>query len=390
MTQRYDVGVIGSGPAGAACALRLARMGASVALVDEREFPREKLCGEYLNLGTIRELRELGLAEELEGAATELHGMRLFVHDEIASFPISPPAWSIARTVLDERLRAAALVAGAQPLHGRLTGIRVGDAGVALHLRDREGASRVIGVRYVVGADGMRSTVARLCRLTKPPANELFAIGGHHPTMSLGKWIEIYISPRGYLALNPLDERAANAVFVMSREHLTRASRALRDELARFSDTLTRGTHVIDNVEFDARRHAIGPLTHRTIRPTHERVLLVGDAAAFIDPFTGQGIYLALTGARLAARAIAGTLEDPDREREAWLEYARALGSAVGERELVASMMRAFLRWRLVTRRAARALRRRPGEFTFLIDAVCAKQKATPLGLAAAVGQVLR
>jgi menaquinone-9 beta-reductase len=390
MMQDYDVGVVGSGPAGAACALRLARMGASVALVDEREFPREKLCGEYLNLGTIRELRALGLGEELEGAATELHGMRLFVHDEIASFPISPPAWSIARTVLDERLRAAALAAGAQSLWGRLTNIEVGDTRVALHLRDREGASRVIRVRYAVGADGMRSTVAHLCRLTKPPDNTLFAIGGHHPTMSLGTSLEIYISPRGYLALNPLDERSANAVFVMSREHLTHASRALRDELARFSDTLTGGAHVIDSVEFDARRHAIGPLTHRTVRPTHERVLLVGDAAAFLDPFTGQGIYLALTGARLAARAIASALEDPRREREAWQEYARALGGAVSERELVASMMRAFLRWHLVTRRAARALRRRPGDFSFLIDAVCAKQKATPLALAAAVGQVLR
>ena len=195
--------------------MRLARRGVRVALLDERPFPRNKLCGEYLNLGTVRELRSLGLAERLEPQATALHGMHLHAHDGIASFPIAPAAWSLARTVLDAEVRAAALAAGASPVTGRVRGIDRGKDSVTLHLRDRSGAEQTIDARYVVGADGMHSAVARLCNLTRPSRNDAFGIGGHHPNMPLGTWIEIYTSPRGYLALNPLDG-GANALFVIT------------------------------------------------------------------------------------------------------------------------------------------------------------------------------
>jgi flavin-dependent dehydrogenase len=387
--QRFDVAVVGSGPAGAACATRLANRGARVALLDERPFPRNKLCGEYLNLGTVRELRSLGVAERLERQATALHGMHLHAHDAVASFPIAPAAWSLARTVLDAELRAAALAAGASPVTGRVRGIDRGEDSVTLHLRGRDGAGQPLEARYVVGADGMHSAVARLCNLTRPSRNDAFGIGGHHPNMPLGTWIEIYSSPRGYLALNPLDG-GANALFVMHRPHLARAGAGLREELVRFSSELTGGARVIDDIRFDAQRGAIGPLAHRTVRPACERVLLAGDAAAFVDPFTGQGIYLALVGARLAARAIETALDRPDCRRQAWHDYERALVSAVRERKLIALMMRTMVGWRIATRRATQALQRRPGDFAFLIDAVCAKTTASPWALAAAVGQALR
>jgi menaquinone-9 beta-reductase len=388
--QRFDVAVAGSGPAGAAAALRLAREGIHVALVDERPFPRNKLCGEYLNLGTVRELRALGLGLALERQATPLHGMRLFAHGESASFPISPAAWSIARPVLDAQIRDAALDAGARPILGRVRGIDVTSNGVSLHLRDSDGTNQTIQARYVIGADGMHSAVARLTGLTKPSNYAMFGIGGHHPNMPMDSWVEIYTSRHGYLALNPLDDRCANALFVMSREHLTRAGKAMRGELARFSGTLTAGKRVIDDAGFDAGRRAIGPLAHRTSSPVCERVLLAGDAAAFVDPFTGQGIYLALMGARFAAAAVSSALAHPHREREAWHTYARTLSGAVRERKTIALMMRAFVGWNVVTHRATRALRRRPGDFAFLIDAVCAKTSTTPLSLAASVGQALR
>ena len=387
--QRFDVAVVGSGPAGAAAALLLSKRGVSVALVDERPFPRNKLCGEYLNLGTIRELRSLGLAERLEPQTTALHGMHLHAHDGVASFPMTPAAWSLPRTVLDAEVRAAALAAGAHPVTGRVRRIDRSDDSVTLHVRDRDGADRTIDARYAVGADGMHSAVARLCNLTRPSHNDAFGIGGHHPNMPLGTWIEIYTSPRGYLALNPLDG-GANALFVMHRPHLARAGAGLREELVRFSHELTGGARVIDDIRFEAQRGAIGPLAHRTVRPACQRVLLAGDAAAFVDPFTGQGIYLALVGARLAAGAIETALDRPESERQAWHDYERGLVSAVRERKLIALMMRAMVRWRIATRRATQALQRRPGDFAFLIDAVCAKTTANPLALAAAVGQALR
>ena len=83
-------------------------------------------------------------------------------------------------------------------------------------------------------------------------------------------------------------------------------------------------------------------------------------------------------------------MDRPESERQAWHDYERGLVSAVRERKLIALMMRAMVRWRIATRRATQALQRRPGDFAFLIDAVCAKTTANPLALAAAVGQALR
>jgi flavin-dependent dehydrogenase len=390
MIKRFDVAIVGAGPAGSACALRLARKGARVALIDSHPFPRAKSCGEYLNLGAIRELYKLGLGDELARKAARLEGMRLFVHDELASFPISPPAWSIARTKLDTTLRTAALAAGAEPALGRLQGLEVHGDGVMLRLSERDGGSFLIDARYVVGADGMRSTVARLCGLTKRVQNGFFAIVGHHPNMAMGRWIEIYTAASGYLAFNPLDTQSANVVFVLHRSDLARAGGAMQSALRRFSERVTHGRRVVDDEQFHAQRRAIGPLAHRAVRPVYERVLLIGDAAAFVDPFTGQGVYLALAEARLAAQAIAESLDDPHREHDAWREYAHAVRGVVGERDRVALMMKTFVHFGAVARRAARCLRRRPEDFSFLIEAVCAKRSARPLELAGALGQALR
>jgi flavin-dependent dehydrogenase len=236
----------------------------------------------------------------------------------------------------------------------------------------------------------MHSAVARASGLTKRVASKRFALGGHHPDLPTQGWVEIYSSPQGYLALNPLDERACNAVFVLAQDRLARAKDDLHGELARFSQALTGGAHVVDDLRYDEGRRGIGPLAHRTVRPTGHRVLLAGDAAAFIDPFTGQGMYLALTGGRLAAAALMEALASPARERAAWARYERSLGSALRDRELVALMMRAFVGWNVATKRATRSLHRRPGDFAFLIDAVCGKVRANPLALAAAVGAALR
>ncbi len=247
--------------------MRLARRGARVVLIDSHPFPRAKPCGEYLNLGAIRELYDLGLGDELASKAARLEGMRLFVHDELASFPISPPAWSIARLRLDTTLRTAALAAGAEPALGRLQRLEAHGNGVTLCLSERDGGSLLIDAGYVVGADGMRSTVARLCDLSKPVQNGFFAIVGHHPNMPLNKWIEIYTTSSGYLAFNPLDAQSANVVFVLHRNDLAGSGGTLQSVLRSFSERVTHGRRVVDDAQFHAQRRAIGPLAHRAVRP---------------------------------------------------------------------------------------------------------------------------
>lgn len=391
MSERFDVAVAGSGPAGAACALRLARDGFSVALIDARPFPRGKLCGEYLNLGAIRELQDLGVADELRSRAQPLDGMRLYVHGENANFALPSEAWSIPRTVLDAHLREAALAAGATPLTGRVREVRNGNDAVHVAWTTPDGETHAIRARYLVGADGMHSTVARLCGLTIPVKERRFAVGAHYAGVGLGRWIEMYASPHEYVALNPVDENCANAVFVVRKERLAGAREHLGGELSAFSNEVTAGRRVLLESGFEGKRQAIGPLAHRTVRPVRERVLLAGDAAAFVDPFTGQGVYLALAGAREASAAIRAALRQASAQTQAWRDYAGALQRRIAERRRVAFMMKMMMTVRFAAHRAARALRSRPDDFVFLTEVVSGNiNAASALELATAVGRALR
>lgn len=391
MNPRFDVAIAGSGPAGAACALRLARAGLSVALIDQRAFPRDKLCGEYLNLGAIRELRDLGVGEDLLPLSQPLDGLRLFAHGEAAEFRLPAEAWSVPRTVLDHQVREAALRAGAEPLQGRVSRLELGTTQIGVEWLDPAGDAHTVAAKYLIGADGMHSRVARLCNLTAPVKEQRYAIGAHYRGVELGRWIEMYSAGGEYLALNPLDATSANAVFVLRKERLSSARRELYDELTAFSRTVSGGRRLLRESGFEAKCHAIGPLAHRTVWPSLKRVLLVGDAAAFLDPFTGQGVYLALAGARDAADAVLQALAHPEREHVAWHAYESALEYRIADRRRVAVMMKLMLAMGCAARRAARALHRHPEDFAVLVDAVSGNSEAPgALRLAAAVGWAMR
>lgn len=391
MTRMFDVAIAGAGPAGAACALRLARAGYSVALIDRREFPREKLCGEYVNLGAIRELHDLQLGAYLRARAHALEGMRLYAHGETAAFKLPSEAWSLPRSFLDAHVRDAAIAAGAHPVTGRVRRLHAGTSAIDVEWHDPAGETHTLRARYLAGADGMHSAVARLCNLTVPAPERRFALGAHYGGVKMDRWIEMYASPHEYLALNPIDGDSANAVFVLQKERLSRSRTALDAELAAFSQRVSGGRRPIDGAAFASAYHATGPLAHRTAHPTAKRVLLVGDAAAFVDPFTGQGLFLALAGARDAAAAFTRALAHAHAEHAAWDEYAAAVRERVAERRRIAAMMKLLLSMRIAARRAAGALRKRPDDFTFLIEAVSGNAAArSSLELAAAVGKALR
>lgn len=313
-TQAYDVAISGGGPAGGLLALELARAGKSVLLLEAHGGPpRRKVCGEYLCPRGTELLRRSGLAVLLEGQP--IRGMRLFSPGGIAvesRFPMGMEGHSVRRDRLDEILLSLAAEAGARVARGmRLEGIS--------RKRDHwelDAGGQLFRARFLVGADGRQSFVARTLGAHKPQKSKRAALHffsrSARENAGLG---EMHILEGGaYVGICPTGRHELN-VSVVCEAHLMKngARAALEAVLARSPYLSGRFLPL----PADTPVQAAFPLTHRVRAVGGPGWALVGDAAGFLDPLTGEGLYQALHSAGL----LAGHLRESGER--AHLLYAR-------------------------------------------------------------------
>ena len=368
---RYDVVIVGAGPAGAAAALRLARAGAAVCIIERAQFPRTKACGEYLSAGTVRMLESLDLRTALETRAAKLRGIRLFGSGVCAELRFSSPAWSLPRATLDAALLDAARSAGAAHVLGRAEHFLRSNTGIRVRVRTVTGEACVDGA-FLIGADGARSMVAREFGLAgRAPQKRRFAIGGHYGGLrGLDGYVEMFVDGHSYFAINPFEDSRANVMLIVDEQQL----RAARDDVDGFlrerARELSGGRIRFDRATLEGKRIAIGPLASRARACSAQHVLLAGDAAEFLDPFTGQGVSLALRSAEYAAQAITLTLFGHAREAQAWRQYDARMRTELIRRKRLSALVSLLVRVPLVAKSAAAILARRPRMFVPLLDAV--------------------
>lgn len=321
-----DVVVVGGGPAGAACALSLARRGVAVTLVERQRFPRRKVCGEYLNGGAVAALADLGLGERVGRVARPLRGLRLVPPGaDTLELPFPAPSLACERSVLDSLLLDAAREAGARVVRGHAEDLVFTEGrACGVVVRDDDGARRALAARVVVGADGAGSLVARKLGLARPLRGiRRFALGGHYRGFgNLAGHVEMYVGTGAYFALNPLDEERANVMVVVRDRDLGAWSGAVDDGMRGKAAALGRGHRDFGHAERLGARVSVGPLAFDVNAVLRAGAVLIGDAAGFLNPFTGQGVYLALRGAREAAEAIAAGFTDTARAEAALANYA--------------------------------------------------------------------
>ncbi len=397
--ESVDALIIGAGPAGAATGALLARAGFDVVIADRAEFPRDKPCSEYLSPEAVRVLDRLGVvtaleragAQPLEGtivrgpAGARLHG----IFGEARPAPFRPTGLSVARRVLDAELVRAARAAGAGVLERTRFEDLVYDGGAVggAVVRGPLGR-RVIRSRMVIGADGLRSGVAaRLGARSRGRLRRVAFVAHVGDVSGLGSSAEMHVGPHGYVGLNRIGGDVANVALVVPA---SAAASARGRATAYFFEALERFPAVRGRV--DPRRVvrpvlATGPFATRSRRVTADGALLVGDAADFFDPFTGEGICSALRGAELVAAHGGTALAEPGVVTRRRLgAYRRARLRAFAGKWAVERLIGYGMLWPRLFDHAVGRIGRRPPMAHTLIgvtgDFVPARAALNPLFLA--------
>lgn len=383
MTTAADVVIVGGGPAGAVTAAYLARAGHEVILLERAPAWRWRAGGVFSSPAAVRELRHAGLdAGTLARVARPIPALRVELPDsDRTSFRLTygaettgDTAVGFDRSGLDPALLAHAAAVGAD--------VRCGVAVRTVELPDhRQGASVVadgigpgtepatIGARIIVGADGPRSMVAAAAGMLRSPRLDgriglswHVADGGAAGTDEPREARMVVLPDGAYCGIAPVPGGRLNIGIVL-------AGAAWRDRLAADGAADT-GAQVLDRVPRAAddpeawRGVAItdaiagaSPLGTRVARRAGPGWAVVGDAAGFLDPFTGEGLHRAMVSARLAAEAIDAELRG--RAPIGLAAYDRAMHARFASKDLVSLVVQAFVARPSLFAYAGRRLARR-------------------------------
>jgi flavin-dependent dehydrogenase len=297
---QYDLIIVGGGPAGTATAITAAHSGARVLVLERGRFPRHKVCGEFVSaesLGLLTKLLDCDHAVLLRDSV-RISTARVFLDGRTLQTIVNPPAASVARLDLDDALWQSA-----------------GNAGV--DLRQQVAVQSVAGVgpfrvlttqgefegRSLVNASGRWSNLN--LPLQKAARNEKWlGLKAHFVEPVAGSSVDLYFFEGGYCGVQPVRVSSENPSAIrVNASAMVRADVAstLPEVLAKHPALRERSRNwcpLSDPV-------STSPLIFRHPQPARDGVLMVGDAAGFVDPFVGDGISLALRSGALAANCLA-------------------------------------------------------------------------------------
>ncbi|MDP9844607.1 NAD(P)/FAD-dependent oxidoreductase [Streptosporangium lutulentum] len=307
-----DVLIAGGGPAGLATAIHAAQAGMEAVVVEPRPMPVDKACGEGLMPSGAAALRSLGV--RVEGRT--LRGIRYLDgrHEAQAAFR-DGPGLGVRRTALHTALSLRAAELGIEVVRGKVGELR----------QDRDGVEAAgLRARWLVAADGLHSPLRARLGLELPDRRaRRYGLRRHYPVAPWTDFVEVHWAADGEAYVTPVGDDLVGVAVLSSRR------RGYPEHLADFPALVAR----LQGPATTPVRGA-GPLRQRVRARVAGRVLLVGDAAGYVDALTGEGVSLAL----LSAQALVGCLRagTPQAYEGAWLRLSRRhrllTGALVGTR----------------------------------------------------------
>ena len=315
----WDAIVVGAGPAGAFAAAGFARAGLTTLLVDRKAFPRHKVCGGCLNAHAVSLLDKAGLGDELRAlGARPLSAIQLRYGHRRVDLPL-PSGLTVTRATLDAVLVRAAISAGSAFLPETTALVTAEDAVPdrrsdltrQVVLQQRENRSVVSSARVVVVADGlghsslrdfasMRGVVESDARIGIGTVADAGCVD------SLSGCVTMVVGRGGYVGITAVEKARINIAAAFDVDFLKAQGGPAGAVRAILTSARVPATSALDALDWQGTV----PLTRHVVRPVAHRVFVLGDAAGYIEPFTGEGMAWALSAADaivpVAARAVAG------------------------------------------------------------------------------------
>lgn len=304
----YDLAVAGGGPAGCAAAITAARDGGRVLLLEAGTYPRHKVCGEFISAEALEQLACLLNNHSLLRQAFRIDDARLYLRTRTISVHLPASAASIPRIELDRALWDSAVQAGCDARQqNRITGIRRNGDGTFLCCT----SSSEFKAKTVVVATGRWSNLHKPGQAGLDREPKWIGIKAHFAEEYPAPSVDLYFFDGGYCGIQPIGPNSVNAC-AMVRSDIARDLNGAFEKHPRLHARTRSWIQSIDSL-------STAPLIFSRPQPERDGVLYAGDAAAFVDPFVGDGISLALHGGMAAARSLAqvwrgkASLEDAAR-----------------------------------------------------------------------------
>jgi menaquinone-9 beta-reductase len=295
----YDLIVIGGGPAGTSAAITAARSGASVLLLERARFPRHKVCGEFVSAESLNLLANLLDPEHksLLNDAIRIAHARIFLDGHILRTVTDPAAASIARLDLDAALWNSSVAPGVDARQQVAVQSVVGTGPFQVRTPDAD-----FECRALINASGRWSNLTMQVG-SKVDREKWIGVKGHFAEVSPEKSVDLYFFEGGYCGVQPVDVKTGQAsgsrvnACAMVRADIATTLHEVFERHSALWERSLRWKPLMDPV-------STSPLIFREPQPEKSGVLMVGDAAAFVDPFVGDGVSLALRGGSLAVSAL--------------------------------------------------------------------------------------